>query len=97
MPPVQKVNNKATVNAVVLSPLARTIRTIIQVVLAVGASIPIILNTTGLTGAQVTKVETIIATAVAVISVVQNTLEHYGVLPVAGGKSTPLAVPEAGR
>ena len=103
--PTQVVNAPVPVATVSLTPLARVVRTVIQVALSVGASIPIILNTTGLTGTQVTKVETIIATAVAVISTVQNLLESYGVIPVVGGKvasattvtttTSPLMVPEA--
>ena len=41
----QKVNTPTSVTSVTLTPLARVVRTVIQVVLAVGAAIPTILNT----------------------------------------------------
>ena len=83
----QKISDPTEATSVTLSPLARVVRTVIQVVIAVGGSIPIILATTTLSGPDVAKVESIVATAVAVVSTIQNLLEHYGVIPVAGGKA----------
>ena len=103
----QLVNASVPVTTVSLTPLARVVRTVIQVVLAVGASIPLILSSTSLTGGQVAKVEAIVGTAVAVISALQNILESYGVLPVVGGwvaaattvtvTTQPVMVPEVGK
>lgn len=103
----QVVNSPVPVTTVSLTPLARVVRTVIQVALAVGASIPVILASTGLTGGQVAKVEAIVGTAVAVISTIQNLLESYGIIPVVGGKvatatsvtttTSPVMVPEVSK
>ena len=92
----QKVSNPTPVAAgVVVSPLARFVRGAVQVVLAVAAAIPTILNTPGVSGnAVVAKYVTIIAGYVLVVNGLINTLEHFGVIPVMGGKAAPLAVPE---
>jgi hypothetical protein len=51
----------------------------------VGGSVPVILAATNLSGAQITKVEAIVAGLVATISAIQNSLENIGVIPVAAG------------
>ncbi len=81
----QRVSTAQSVDAVSLTPLARVVRTVVQIVLAVGGSIPIILAATNLSGAQITKVEAIVAGLTATVSAVQNVLENLGAIPVAGG------------
>ena len=90
----QKVNTPTSVTSVTLTPLARVVRTVIQVVLAVGAAIPTILNTPLVSGnAGLTKDVLILGGWITAITALQNVLEHAGILPVIGGKPGPLAVP----
>lgn len=83
----QKVNTPSPATAVILSPLARVTRTIVQIVLALAAAIPTILNTPGVSGnAVLAKYAGIIAGYLVIVTGLINTLEHFGVIPVVGGK-----------
>jgi hypothetical protein len=77
----QTVNVSVPAELVTLTPLARVVRTLLQVAVAVGAAIPIILNTGAITD---TKTIAILSAAVVVVTTLQNVLEHIGVLPVIG-------------
>jgi hypothetical protein len=70
----QRVNSTSEVSAVSLTPLARVVRTVFQTLVAVAASIPVILAATPLTSAQITKVEVVVGGLVAVVSTIQNVL-----------------------
>jgi hypothetical protein len=90
----QKISNPIPTTAVVLSPLARAVRMIVQVVIALAAAIPTILNTPGVSGnAVLAKYAGIITGYLVLVTTVINTLEHFGVIPVLGGKSAPAQVP----
>jgi len=90
----QRVNTTATVTSVTLTPLARVVRTIVQIVLAVGVAIPTILNTPFISGnAGLTKDLLILGGWIAAFTALQNVLEHAGIIPVFGAKPGPLAVP----
>ena len=95
----QRVSSSVTVTAVVVSPLARFVRGFVQIVIALAAAIPTILNTPGVSGnAVVAKYVTIVAGYILVVNGLINTLEHFGVIPVLGGKAAPVppaAVPGA--
>ena len=86
----QKVSIPAAVTTVSLTPLARVVRTVLQIVISVGAAIPIILNTPAVAGnAVLVKDLGIVGAIIAFVSVLQNTLENLGIIPVLGG--TPAA------
>ena len=89
----QRINVTANVLTVSFSPVARVIRTIIQVLLSIGVAIPIILNTPAVAGnAALVKDLGIVGAIIASISGVWNMLENYGISPSAGGKpATPIA------
>lgn len=98
MAPAQKVNNPANVGAVTLTPLARFVRGLIQVVAALALAVPTILNTPAVAGnAVLLKYATVVGGYVLLVSAIINTLEHFGVIPVIGGKPSPVAVPEVGK
>jgi len=82
----QRVHITTTTTVVTVSPIARVLRTIIQTVIAFGAAEPTLIGGLGLTGTQASKVAAIVAGFVLTVTSAQNLLEHFGVLPVAGGK-----------
>jgi len=82
-----KVSTSTVVAATTLTPLARVIRTILQTVLAFGASFPTLIVLVHLTAAQTAEYSSIVAGLVLVASTVQNLLEHFNVLPVTGAKA----------
>ena len=84
----QKVNTATPAPSVALSPLARVVRTIIQIVTAQAVSLPTLIAGFGLNAAETAKYDGIISGAVLVASTVQNLLEHFGILPVVGAGST---------
>ena len=82
----QKVNTPAIAAVITISPLARVVRTLLQVAIAVGAAIPIILNSGVVT---TPKIVAVLSSALVVVTTLQNVLEHAGILPVIGGKVPP--------
>ena len=82
----QKVNTPAIAAVITISPLARVVRTLLQVAIAVGAAIPIILNSGVVT---TPKIVVVLSSALVVVTTLQNVLEHAGILPVIGGKVPP--------
>ena len=102
----QVINVKVPVNAATLSPLARVMRTVLQVVIAVGAAIPTILALPGVAGSAVLVKDLGIAAGyLVIITAVMNALENAGVIPVLGAKPVvpltvsvaPQLVPGAGK
>lgn len=82
----QKVSTPVEAEVVTISPLARVIRTLLQVTVAIGAAIPLILNSGAIT---TPKTLAVLSTALVVVTTLQNFLEHIGILPVVGGKLPP--------
>lgn len=82
-----RVNTSVPTGAVAVSPVARVLRTVLQTVIAFGAAEPTLIGGFGLSGAQASKISAVVAGLVLVASTVQNLLEHFGVLPTAGGKA----------
>ncbi len=83
----QKVNVSATASTVTLSPLARFMRTVFQVVLAVAAAIPVIMNTPAVSGnAVLAKYLGVVSGFFITIVAILNALENYGIIPVIGGQ-----------
>lgn len=90
----QKVNIVANVGSVALTPLARIVRTVFQIVVSIGLAIPIILNTPGVSGnAVIVKDLTILGGLVATVTAIMNALEGSGLIPVIGGKPAAPIVP----
>ena len=83
----QKVSAATTTAKVALTPLARVVRTIIQTVIAFAGAEPVLINLAHINSATATEVAAATAGAVSVVSTVQNLLEHFGILPVVGGKA----------
>jgi hypothetical protein len=84
----QKINAVVeAVTGVTLTPLARVVRTIIQTVLAFAVAEPVLIKLVSVNAGTATKAASITAGLVFVVSTVQNVLEHFGVLPVTGGKT----------
>ncbi len=102
----EKVNVQVVPTAVTVSALARFGRTVLQLVVSFGLTIPIILNTPGVSGnAVLVKDLGIAGTVIATVVAIQNGLEKKGIITTLGGKpavtipvdvapSTPLPVPE---
>lgn len=88
----QKVNISTNVTSVSFTPLARLGRTVIQILIAVGLAIPIILNTPAVSGnATLAKTLGVVGALIASVSAVWNALESLGYIPSIGGKpSTPI-------
>ena len=82
----QYVSTPTAAPVVTVSPLARVIRTLLQVTISIGAAIPIILNSGVVT---TPKVVSILSAALVVVTTLQNVLEHAGIIPVIGGKVPP--------
>lgn len=82
-----KVSTTTVVSTTTLTPLARVVRTILQTVLAFGASFPTLIALVHLTAAQTAEYSGIVAGLVLVASTVQNLLEHFNVIPTAGAKA----------
>ena len=80
----QKVSTPVEAAVVTISPLARVVRTLLQVAVAVGAAIPVILNSGAIT---TPKTVAALSTALVLVTTLQNFLEHTGILPVVGGKA----------
>ena len=78
----QTVNVPVPAELVTLTPLARVVRTVLQVCVAVAAAIPVILNTGVITD---TKTVAILTAAIVVVTSLENVLEHLGIMPVIGG------------
>ncbi len=76
---------------ITLSPVARVIRTVMQVVLAFAAVQPALIAGLGLSGSRASEISGIVAGVVLVVSTAQNLLEHFGVLPVVAGKAVKAA------
>lgn len=77
-----------TTPTITVSPLARVLRTLLQLAVSIGVAIPIILNSGVITS---TKVVSILGSTLIVVTTLQNVLEHFGIMPVVGGKPVPLA------
>lgn len=82
-----KVNVPAVTPSVTLSPLARFVRTALQTIIAFGVSFPVLIGVFGFTATTTAKVTSVVAGIVVVASAIQNTLEHFNVLPTMGAKA----------
>lgn len=90
----QKINVTANVSSVSFTPVARIVRTVIQILVAIGIAIPIILNTPAISGnAALAKDLGIVGALIASISAVWNALENFGFIPAIGGKPATPIVP----
>jgi len=90
----QKVNVVASVGVVTLTPLARIMRTVMQVLVAVAAAVPILLNTPAVSGnAVLAKYVGVVGGLFVTVVTVMNLLENYGIIPVIGGKPATAIVP----
>ena len=89
----QKVSSPTLTPAVILSPLARFVRMAVQLLIALAAAVPTILNTPGVAGnAQIAKYVGIVAGYIILVNAVINSLEHFGVIKVMGGKPVAQSV-----
>jgi uncharacterized membrane protein len=87
-----KISTSTEVSAVTLTPLARVVRTVLQTVLAFGASFPTLIALVHLTAAQTAEYSSIVAGLVLVASTVQNLLEHFNVIPTTGAKAASTSI-----
>ena len=88
----QKINITTNVTSVSFTPVARIVRTVIQILVAIGLAIPIILNTPAIAGnAALAKELGVVGALIASVSAVWNSLENFGFIPAIGGKpATPI-------
>lgn len=73
-----------TVVTSVVTPAARVIRTLLQLAVGLAATVPLAVVAFDLSAEDAAKVGAVMAFAVAVLSVVQNVVEHLG------GQDTPV-------
>ncbi len=83
----QRVSAVTSTTKVALTPLARVVRTAIQTVISFAAVEPTLINVVHVNTGTATEVASITAGAVFVVATAQNLLEHFGILPVVGGKA----------
>lgn len=72
-----------TVITSVVTPLARVVRTILQLAVGLAGTVPLAAIAFDLSAEDAIKVGAVMTFVVAVLSVVQNTIEHLG------GRDTP--------
>lgn len=83
----QIVASKSTTTQVAVSPLARFVRTAVQIVGAFAAAEPVLIAGLHFSGTRASEIAAIVGGLVGFVTGAQNLLEKLGWIPVVGGKA----------